>query len=140
MRCETCKGPKAEDCVTCADGYVKNGVAGKCYACDEISAEYEKKAVNGICREVCGDGVNLGTVECDDGNQRNGDGCSAQCEIESGYQCTRGAKGKADVCYEDLAPTANLQVTRSNVLVIQFSETVTSLLNCNLCSFLILLS
>jgi len=46
---------------------------------------------NAICvlpPQQCGDGfVQTGEL-CDDGNTVNGDGCSALCQIESGYQCT----------------------------------------------------
>ena len=33
----------------------------------------------GVCTEICGDGLNFGNFECDDGNNRNGDGCSSRC-------------------------------------------------------------
>lgn len=38
----------------------------------------------------CGDGILLSTEECDDGNTVSGDGCSASCTIESGFQCSSG--------------------------------------------------
>ncbi len=36
----------------------------------------------------CGDGSVDGIEECDDGNLNGGDGCSANCEIESCFTCT----------------------------------------------------
>ncbi|MBJ6762245.1 DUF4215 domain-containing protein [Myxococcaceae bacterium JPH2] len=51
----------------------------------------EPKCPNGICQEVCGDGVMLpGTTieECDDGNTRDNDGCSHTCKKEPGFTCT----------------------------------------------------
>ena len=37
---------------------------------------------------VCGDRlINAATEQCDDGNKVSGDGCSASCTIESGWQC-----------------------------------------------------
>ncbi len=33
---------------------------------------------------VCGDGVVDGNETCDDGNTRNGDGCSSFCRVEAG--------------------------------------------------------
>ena len=42
------------------------------------------------CFEICGDGKNFGKYECDDGNQVNGDGCSASCQIEEGFGCQGG--------------------------------------------------
>jgi cysteine-rich repeat protein len=37
------------------------------------------------CQTVCGDGKLLGTEECDDGNVKDGDGCSAACIASTGY-------------------------------------------------------
>ena len=28
--------------------------------------------------------------ECDDGNQRDGDGCSSSCKLEHGFECSAG--------------------------------------------------
>ena len=36
---------------------------------------------------VCGDGSRLFSEACDDGNDSNGDGCSAQCSVECGFVC-----------------------------------------------------
>jgi len=37
---------------------------------------------------ICGDGeLNIGEM-CDDGNQASGDGCSASCQVESGFACS----------------------------------------------------
>ncbi len=36
-----------------------------------------------VCEELCGDGVHEAFEECEDGNQVDGDGCSATCVIES---------------------------------------------------------
>jgi cysteine-rich repeat protein len=33
---------------------------------------------------VCGDGIAAGAEECDDGNERDGDGCDARCQLEPG--------------------------------------------------------
>ncbi len=35
----------------------------------------------------CGNGIVVGKEECDDGNTLDSDGCSASCEIETGYIC-----------------------------------------------------
>ena len=39
-----------------------------------------------FARASCGDGLVQGREACDDGNNRNGDGCSSSCEIESPQQ------------------------------------------------------
>lgn len=46
---------------------------------------------------TCGDGVldaDLGET-CDDGNAENGDGCSATCDVEVGFECA----GDGNPCY-----------------------------------------
>jgi len=42
-----------------------------------------------VCSFVCGDGIVQACAEdCDDGNVRNGDGCSANCAVEAGFVCS----------------------------------------------------
>lgn len=38
------------------------------------------------CIEICGDGLNVGVWECDDGNLRDYDGCTEYCAIEDGWE------------------------------------------------------
>jgi len=42
---------------------------------------------SGTCDSICGDGLQVGTEECDDGNNKDGDGCSSECKIEPGSVC-----------------------------------------------------
>ena len=44
----------------------------------------------GRCLETCGDGVNYGISDCDDGNLKSGDGCSSDCRTETGFICREG--------------------------------------------------
>ena len=37
------------------------------------------------CWEICGDGIDLGTYECDDANPFSGDGCSSDCTTEQTF-------------------------------------------------------
>ncbi len=68
-------------------------------------------------------------VECDDGNNFDGDGCSADCKVESGYRCTnRAAQGLPDLCVDVVSPTAELHIAKGNILQVQFSELVVSVL------------
>jgi cysteine-rich repeat protein len=41
------------------------------------------------CEAICGDGLVVGTEQCDDGDgePQSGDGCSSTCQIETGYIC-----------------------------------------------------
>ena len=77
---------------------------------------------SGECVEICGDGLNFGLLECDDGNYVDGDGCSSECEIEIDWKCSGGSPTSADNCtYVDLIIVA-LNVTQNNNLVIQFNK------------------
>jgi len=76
--------------------------------------------------EICGDGLNLGFVECDDGNTNDKDGCSSTCKIESGYNCTNQKEGP-DICRDIIRPHGSTIVRRGNQVVIRFSEPVLSL-------------
>lgn len=52
------------------------------------AAGYEYvSATTDVCTEICGDGL-VFTLPCDDGNLVDGDGCSATCQVETGYACT----------------------------------------------------
>lgn len=64
----------------------------RCLACGQVTG-YALDAY-GKCNEICGDGI-LIYYQCDDGNNRNGDGCSANCIIEDGWNCTVDAQNKS---------------------------------------------
>lgn len=60
----------------CSGTYqLENGV---CLPCNEVTG-YAIDSY-GDCTEICGDGI-LIYYQCDDGNNLNGDGCSANCVI-----------------------------------------------------------
>ena len=50
-----------------------------------------------LCVETCGDGRKF-TLECDDGNNVDGDGCSNDCKVEVGSVCTGGSPQSKDLC------------------------------------------
>ena len=43
----------------------------------------------------CGDGVKFGNEGCDDQNITVSDGCSASCQVETGWACTQNSAGKS---------------------------------------------
>jgi len=45
---------------------------------------------------MCGNGVTRSSEECDDGNDKNGDGCSEKCQIEEGFICVPTEGGRSD--------------------------------------------
>ena len=61
-------------------------VGASCLLCSELTPALSGDPVNGICMETCGDGIWL-NEECDDSNSVSGDGCSAQCKREDGWDC-----------------------------------------------------
>lgn len=46
--------------------------------------------------------------ECDDGNTKNGDGCSSMCKVEPGWECLGGSSYRMDVCFERCGDRVNL--------------------------------
>ncbi len=46
-----------------------------------------------VCTNVCGDSIPNAGEQCDDGNVADGDGCSASCEVEAGFECTAAIAG-----------------------------------------------
>ena len=82
-----------------------------------------KVSIEMIVIEICGDGRNLGQFECDDGNNRDGDGCSRDCNEEPGFKCITNTNG-LDVCRDIIPPMAALKVNKGNKLIVQFTEPV----------------
>ncbi len=70
---------------TCVD----LGFSGGTLACtDACGFDYS------ACAATCGDGVVALTEACDDGGRVPGDGCSAACQVEDGWECA----GTPSVC------------------------------------------
>lgn len=61
-------------------------------------------------------------MECDDGNNKDGDGCSASCKIEQEYTCRGGSPSTADNCIfynpTDLTYTMTGQIRYASKMVI----------------------
>ena len=51
---------------------------------------------------VCGDGIVEGAESCDDGDLLPGDGCSATCTVETGYDCMGAPSMCAPICGDGL--------------------------------------
>lgn len=93
--CSKCVG--AENCTACIEGYTFDYAKKKCYdACNKIG--FMRIANSFDCVEICGDGKNMGRVECDDGNLKDNDGCSSKCKVERYYECSGGTQDTPDVC------------------------------------------
>lgn len=90
LRCLACPS----GCASCPD----------CYSCATCSPGFFLGSDSPLCQEICGDGMKF-VSECDDGNTRNGDGCSSTCEVETDYVCKGGSAYAKDTCQHGL-PTA----------------------------------
>ncbi len=97
------------DASTCSFGCCGDGIQQKGEECDDgnnkagdgcdpkCRREGIFECLDGECKPICGDGITLwmDTIpeefreECDDGNLISGDGCSADCKIEPGFECTK---------------------------------------------------
>ncbi len=53
-------------------------------------------------QDVCGDSRVSGAETCDDGNAQSGDGCSASCQVESGFACEDAPSVCTAVCGDGL--------------------------------------
>lgn len=99
MNCpkECTKCENSLNCTECIKGYSLDFEAKRCFdPCDKLG--YMRKPGTYDCTEICGDGRNMGIYECDDGNNKDNDGCSADCKIEKFYACSGGDANRADIC------------------------------------------
>ena len=73
-------------------------VSGFGSACGDFALDV---AFEGVAVDVCGDGVLGASEACEDGNTDDGDGCSAACLIEEGWDCPGGG-GCVPICGDGL--------------------------------------
>lgn len=116
----TCGNARVEGAETCDDGNLTagDGCNGSCQieaVCGNNKVETGEDCeppgsdvCDTLCKAVvCGDGKTSGNEQCDDGNLRNGDGCSSTCSFESfcgngsinpGEECDDGNTQSGDGC------------------------------------------
>lgn len=90
--------------VICGNGLVENGEgcddgnsqsADGCSSACIVEPGYTCSGTPSVCSTsggggltvICGNGLVQAGESCDDGNLLDGDGCSANCSVESGYTC-----------------------------------------------------
>jgi cysteine-rich repeat protein len=66
-----------------------------------VLEEYQPCSRVELCAD-CGDGFLVAAEQCDDGNLEGGDGCSAECEVETsqGWSCEGGSASSSSRCFE----------------------------------------
>ena len=126
--CLTCKSPgTASDCIKCVPDRMMS--ESLCLPCNLIVG-YQYPIRSNICTEICGDGIDLERLGCDDGNVRNGDGCSSSCEIERGWECSGGDSETPDTCMYIVNPQPVILKSNSDLKYwIGFSQSMTSTLS-----------
>ena len=107
-------------CTFCESPYLLN--SGSCSLTIVCSHGFYNNS--GVCVEICGDGI-LFNLECDDGNRVGGDGCSADCKVETNYTCENGTSTSPSLCsYNqplDLAILTSYKDPSSNTIVFALS-------------------
>ena len=126
--CEECSGTGVGECLTCPNSrkQVVTTLGIFCNSCEEIHPGLIGiKEEPRTCTEICGDGRNMGILQCDDGNLLDGDGCDSQCRIENGYSCDGGGEDLSDVCVDITQPNARiLSITLNYTLIIVFTKLI----------------
>ena len=119
----------ANSCIFCdPTAHFQLGADGQCHC----KTYYQ--ILNNTCSEICGDGV-LIVLPCDDGNTVNGDGCSSNCALESGFKCT--VENKTSKCIYtaklniSLISIEKLENFNSGMFIFEFTPAVTTLNNMN---------
>ena len=78
-----------EPCSPCSRGtYQPSSGSETCLSCPGGNGTISiGSASREDCLAICGDARHAVVEGCDDGNLKNGDGCSASCQVEPGYVC-----------------------------------------------------
>ena len=120
--CLTCEGNENR-CTSCPNGYYKT-VNEKCEKCETFYKDAMKFGSSGSCLETLGDGKNFGLHHCDDGNTRDGDGCSSLGTVEPDYVCTGGYPYSKDNCTYVLTELIEVTPNKHNDVILKFSRPV----------------
>lgn len=62
--------------------------------------------------------------QCDDGNLKDGDGCSRECTVEPGYVCSGGYPYQKDKCTYIPTEIIGIEVNEHNDIIIKFSRPI----------------
>ena len=124
--CFQCFGKLHTQCLICPKEKISivNELGMICTTCQDIHPGYigiTEDPRN--CSELCGDGRNMGILECDDGNLLDGDGCDIYCRVETGFACSKGNQIQPDICVDIVQPTAYIfNIDLNYTMTISFSK------------------
>ena len=123
--CAECFGPSADECEACAPG--RNLKMNSCSRCEDTPGFTADPFDDGLCIEICGDGLDLGFNECEDGNLFNLDGCSSDCKLELDFECTSTSPTGPFHCKSLKPPTIIFAaITDDMALELYFSEPIST--------------
>lgn len=88
---QKCGNGFVEGTETCDPFTVDNNLGDGCTP--SCMAEPACPAAGGPCTSSCGDGLVFDNEACDDGNAKDGDGCSSTCTVETGFVCAQPVLG-----------------------------------------------
>jgi cysteine-rich repeat protein len=150
--CDACTGSGANNCKNCATNYFYSQLEQGSITCSlcgnpvepvlnettglsslQTYFAYDEKS--GKCTDLCGDGKRftdsvakqLGSyIQCDDGNTKNGDGCSFECKVEEYWKCEGGSPTTPDVCVYSKYPVAKIKEVADDAsfIYVSFDESV----------------
>ena len=90
-----CGQGKTEGSEACDDGNTADGdgCSSLCaveagWTCNSECLTFCQGTKPSVCSAICGDGRNVTSEQCDDGNLANGDGCTNKCRVEFGWECS----------------------------------------------------
>src|SRR6185369_8164394 len=102
---------RAEDKFLLAFAKAESGGActltGDTAATDHLLDVCADAVVEDLARR-CGDDIVAPSEPCDDGNATSGDGCSATCTIETGFQCTGAPSACTSRCGDGMVASNEL--------------------------------
>ena len=95
--------------------------------CSQINSGLIFEPVSNTWIEKWGKGFNLGSIEWDDGNSNEGDGCDKNCQVETDWEWTGGNNTHPDSWKSLIGPEAEFTYISSSsyIATIVFTENVT---------------
>lgn len=117
--CKKCVGSLNTHCINCVSGLNLIATSNTCVTCDALNPGYFLNEQM-ECEDICGDGK-IVNKQCDDGNTKGGDGCSATCSVEFGFICPV----PNTPCKNVIPPTFFVKsIDPTNTVIVVFSSTV----------------
>ena len=121
--CATCSDASSSSCTSCPEMHKQQG--SSCVECKDIPGYLNPVNTGDDCLEICGDGLNMGQFQCDDGTNETNDGCERNCLVEEGFSCSGGNAEQADVCMDIQKPDCKISaIERNFTLLLICSEKI----------------